>query len=308
MRRNKRKQPQLQEKYPRSDQPQPANGRGGAAAEGRMSGGRSGGPDAGKRVLERGDDFERLPVPKAGRKTVRTAACSCPQLLTRAASKPARLTPALASAALWLLAYGIQTIVFNGVKALRTAQVIGISRLVPTWPLLVQAGGGNEPLLQAGDSSFTSAKSVESFTSARSLPRDTGEIRRHASASLASMPGLPITLSRPLMSSIPAASTALLSLLRVHTWPAGSFAGGASLPASSSGPSADADDTFYDPAGGNDSFLSTRSLGHSSTMSVDSFASAQSADRVSSQCLEPCATKPAAILVQRVAHCKVQVP
>ena len=61
---------------------------------------------------------------------------------------------------------------------------------------------------------------------------------------------------------------------------AGSLTGGASRPASSSGPSADADDTYYDPTGGNDSFLSTRSIGHSSTMSVDSFASAQSADKV----------------------------
>ena len=62
---------------------------------------------------------------------------------------------------------------------------------------------------------------------------------------------------------------------------AGSLAGGASMPASSSGPSADAEDLYYDPAGGTESFLSTHSLGHSSTMSVDSFASAQSADRVS---------------------------
>ena len=76
VRRNKRKQPKLQERYPRSDQPQPANGRGGSS-EDKTTGGRSGGPDAGKRVLERGDDFERLPVPKAGRKKVRTAACIC---------------------------------------------------------------------------------------------------------------------------------------------------------------------------------------------------------------------------------------
>ena len=77
---------------------------------------------------------------------------------------------------------------------------------------------------------------------------------------------------------------------------AGSLAGEASMPASSSGPYADAEDLYYDPAGGNESFLSTHSLGHSSTMSVDSFASAQSADRVSllpgalchQACSQPC--------------------
>ena len=74
VRRNKRKQPKVPGGYPRSDQPQPANGRGGAATAGKMSGGRSGGPGAGKNVLERGDDFERLPVPKAARKKVCAAA------------------------------------------------------------------------------------------------------------------------------------------------------------------------------------------------------------------------------------------
>ena len=42
---------------------------------------------------------------------------------------------------------------------------------------------------------------------------------------------------------------------------AGSLAGEASMPASSSGPSANAEDLYYDPAGGTESFPSTHSLG-----------------------------------------------
>ena len=74
VRRNKCKQPKLQGGYPRSDQPQPANGRGGGTAAAGKGGDRGGGPAAGGNVLERGDDFERLPVPKAARKKVCAAA------------------------------------------------------------------------------------------------------------------------------------------------------------------------------------------------------------------------------------------
>ena len=102
---------------------------------------------------------------------------SCPQPLTGAACK-SHLQSCLCSA----LAQGIQGQVSGGVKAYCTTQSICSLTAVPMYPLFLQAGGGNEPLLQEGDSSFTSAKSVESFASARSRQRDMGETLSHASA------------------------------------------------------------------------------------------------------------------------------
>ena len=80
------------------------------------------------------------------------------------------------------LATGIQVYILTVDKARGIMQTMCILGAVPSQLLRMQAGGGSEPLLQAGDSSFTSAKSVESFTSARSLPRETGEICGDTSA------------------------------------------------------------------------------------------------------------------------------
>lgn len=212
VKRHRRKQSELHGKYLKSERPNPEfehdEGRGGA--RGGPGTGPAAGTGGEGNTLARGDDYERLAVQKdrttaagAGPMTPRSAKAPTPRagghggaaaaagagagagalggLLGRkkvctcgSAASPSTLThhPSVCPTSTPLSArgnlYGSRKMSPGHAKVYVTAKQ-GFTRV----SMLLQKAGTDQPLLQTGDSSFTSAKSAESFASAKSRPQST---------------------------------------------------------------------------------------------------------------------------------------